>query len=450
VTRDAAIAAAEPDASSSRPAQPAAAGPAVRWLRATVSAVEHLAGGIGTAVLAVGALVAVVTAAALSVAGLGRVTVPATVRVVRAVADRERIRLSRLGADMAEPSATPDDTPAGLRAAAADPVVRREAGWVATHATLGLVLGVLGVGLPLNALRDLTFPLWWRLLSPDLARDWLPFWTVADQWDAWGVGLVGVGWAAAAAALSPAMAWLQALPGRRLLRPLGEDDLTLRIAELTATRAAALDAHLAELRRIERALHDGAQNRLVAVTVLLGAARRAAARRGRAVDVDGAHGLAGEDSVGALIGRAQDAAEQALADLRAVVRSVLPPVLVDRSLPDALAALAATCPVPCRLDADMPSRCAASVEATAYFAVAEALTNVARHSAATRATVTVAVRDGRLHVVVGDDGRGGATEAGGSGLAGIRRRAEAHDGSLVVTSPPGGPTHVALELPCGS
>jgi signal transduction histidine kinase len=189
------------------------------------------------------------------------------------------------------------------------------------------------------------------------------------------------------------------------------------------------------LRRIERALHDGTQNRLVAVTILLGAARRVLTRDPAAAE--------------AILDQAQSAAEQALAELRAVARGILPPVLVDRGLAGALTGLAASCPVPCQVDVDIPGRCAASVEATAYFVVAEALTNVSRHSGATRAGVVVSSRNERLTITITDDGAGGADENSGSGLLGIRRRIEAHDGTLTVASPPGGPTTLTVDLPCG-
>ncbi|MFD0656663.1 sensor histidine kinase [Thermocatellispora tengchongensis] len=231
------------------------------------------------------------------------------------------------------------------------------------------------------------------------------------------------------------MARLQAWFGRRLLRPGPDVDLSLRVAQLTATRAAVLDAHAAELRRIERSLHDGTQNRLVAVNVLLGAALRALER-------DPA-------TAKASLERAQSAAEQALAELRGVVRTILPPILADKSLADALAGLAAACPVPCTIDADLPVRAAASVEATAYFVVAEALTNIAKHSGARQAVVSVRRLDDRLRLQVVDDGRGGADESG-SGLVGIRRRVEAHDGSFTLDSPPGGPTVLDVTLPYGA
>ncbi|MEU8189364.1 sensor histidine kinase [Micromonospora carbonacea] len=405
--------------------------PAAR-VRLSVDALERLVGGLGTAVLALSTLALLTVTALACLVGVGLPAVPYALRALRAVADRERDRLSRAGPVIAAGLPTPQT----LRSAVADRTVRREARWLVTHATLGLFLGLLGLTLPINVLRDGTFPLWWRLLPAGEATSALGFPVVTDTAGALGVGLFGLGWLALVGYATPTLARLQELPGRRLLPPDPDADLVLRVAELTATRAAALDAHAAELRRIERALHDGTQNRIVGVTVLLGAARRAVTRDPAGAD--------------ALLERAQRAAEDALAELRAVVRGILPPVLTDRSLPDALLSLAATCPVPARVDADVPGRCAASVEATAYFVAAEALTNVARHSGARRATVTVRRVADRLRVTIVDDGRGGADERAGSGLSGIRRRAEAHDGKLTLTSPPGGPTTVEVDLPCGS
>jgi signal transduction histidine kinase len=247
---------------------------------------------------------------------------------------------------------------------------------------------------------------------------------------------MGVGWVAVVIGLSPGMARLQAWTGRRLLATSADADLSLRVAQLTATRAAALDAHAVELRRIERSLHDGTQNRLVAVNVLLGAARRAMSRDPAAAE--------------AMLDRAQDAAEQALAELRTVARSILPPVLADRGLAGALTGLAGSCAVPCLIEVDVPGRCAASVEAVAYFVVAEALTNVTKHSGASSVAVAVRRDRDRLLLRVHDDGHGGADEAHGSGLGGIRRRVEAYDGRFILTSPPGGPTTMQVELPCGS
>ncbi|WP_326558529.1 sensor histidine kinase [Micromonospora sp. NBC_01796] len=399
--------------------------------RAALDALEHLVGGLGTGLLALVTLICLAVVALLCLLGIGLLLIPVALRVLRVVADRERARLSRWGPEIIGPEPVPNRLGAVVR----DRAVRRELGWVVCHATLGFILGLSGATLPLYVVTDGTLPLWWYLVPPSEASDTLALVHVHNLPGALVVSLMGLGWLVVLVTLTPYMARLQAWPGRRLLSPDPGTDLTIRVAQLTATRAAALDAHAAELRRIERSLHDGTQNRLVAVNVLLGAARRALARN--------------PSDAEAIIDRAQDAAEQALAELRAVVRTILPPVLTDRSLADALTALAADCPVTCRVDADVSDRCAATVEATAYFVVAEALTNIARHSEARYATVKLRRREDQLVVRITDDGRGGADEHGGSGLVGIRRRVEAHDGTFELVSPVDGPTDLMVRLPCG-
>ncbi|MEU4446489.1 sensor domain-containing protein [Actinosynnema sp. NPDC050801] len=400
-------------------------------LLASFDAVARLVGGLGTALLALTVLIWSGVVALLSCVGVGVVLVPSALRVLRAVANRERARLGVLA---------PGPVPRQARAAVRDVTVRRELAWLPLHATAGLVAGFIGLAMPVTMLQNTTYPFWYRLLPPvDNTPSflfWDVFWDVTDLTGALVVALTGVFCGAFIVGLAPVLVRAQEWPGRHLLAPPAGVDLSLRVVELTATRAAALDAHAAELRRIERSLHDGTQNRLVAVAVLLGAARRA-------VDRDPA-------AVGAVLDRAQDAAEQALAELRAVVRGILPPVLADRGLTGALAGLAGSCGVPCELVVDVPGRCAASVEATAYFVVAEALSNVSKHSGAGSAVVAVRREGDRLLLRIGDDGRGGADELGGSGLSGIRRRVEAHDGRLTLDSPLGGPTTMEVELPCGS
>ncbi|MFE9683191.1 sensor histidine kinase [Streptomyces sp. NPDC006285] len=403
----------------------------VRAAGAAVAALEELVGGFGTALLALLVLAWSAVTAVTSLVGVGLLMAPMLLRALHALAGRERHRLGRRGPEVIGP----DPAPTRLRLALVDPTTRRELRWLVRHATLGLLLGLAGALLPVLAVRDAAFPLYWRLL-PDGATSTSLGIGVAETWaDALAAGLLGLGWAAIILGLTPGMARLQARPGRTLLAAGPDTDLSLRVAELTATRAAALDAHATELRRIERSLHDGTQNRIVTVTVLLGAARRMVAR-----DPSGADEL---------LERAQSAAEQALSELRSVARGILPPVLADRGLAGALTGLAASCPVPCRIDVEAPERCAASVEATAYFVVAEALTNIAKHSGARQAAVTVRSRGGRLRLDITDDGRGGADSAGGSGLTGIRDRIAAHDGTLELASPPGGPTTLKVELPCG-
>ncbi|MEU6726651.1 histidine kinase [Nonomuraea wenchangensis] len=208
--------------------------------------------------------------------------------------------------------------------------------------------------------------------------------------------------------------------------------LAQRVRELTASRAAAVDARAAELRRIERDLHDGAQARLIAVRMNLGLARSA------------------EDPAQAreLIEEAWESAGQALTDLRDLVRGIHPPVLADRGLAGAIEAAALICPVPVATDLVLTGRPEPPVESALYFAAAEALSNVAKHSQATRAWVRLRHTGDRLRLVVGDDGHGGADPAAGTGLRGIAERLSAFDGTLTVHSPPGGPTILTMELPC--
>jgi len=415
----------------------------VRTVNAAGRAVGQLASGLGTSVPALVLLLWLAVTVVTSTVGVGLLMAPAVLRALHTLAGRERARLARRGQQVL----APEPPPTRLRLALVDPTTRREVRWLVRHATLGLVLSLLGVLLPLSAFRDITFPLWWWLVPADVNTTSIGV-GIAHSWlDALSAFLLGLGWTTILLGLAPGMARLQARPALRFLAAGPETDLSLRVVELTATRAAALDAHAVELRRIERSLHDGTQNRLVNVAVLLGAARRMVARD-----------PAGADE---LLERAQSAAEQALAELRTVSRSILPPVLDDRGLAGALSGLAAECAVPCRIDVDVPERCAASVEATAYFVVAEALTNVTKHSGAHNATVTARSRGGRLLLRVEDDGRGGAGgtsqafgsaggAGGGSGLTGIRRRIAAHDGTISLASPPGGPTTLEVELPCGS
>lgn len=398
--------------------------------RTILDALEHLVGCLGTGLLAFAAVMWLLLVALLSAVGVGLLLASSTPRAVRATAERERRRLSRSGEEIIGMGRAPSD----VRTALADATFRRELRWLLLHATFGLGVSLVGLTLVVNAVQDFTYPLWWRILPRDNAAPSFVFWKVTDDGDALAVGLFGVALAVCFLIVGPSLARAQEWPGRRLLPATADVDLSVRIARLSATRAAALDAHATELRRIERSLHDGAQNRLVAANVLIGAARRALARDPAAAD--------------AALDRAQDAAEQALAELRTVVRSILPPVL-EQGLSGALAGLAADCAVPCEVDVDLPGRCAASVEATAYFVTAEALTNVSKHSRARSAAVAVR-RDGdRLTLRIEDDGVGGADAHGGSGLAGIRGRVEAHDGLLSVQSPPGGPTVLLVELPCG-
>ena len=254
---------------------------------------------------------------------------------------------------------------------------------------------------------------------------------------------------AAAAVLLLAAPWLarqvtraDAASARALLGPGRSEELAQRVESLARSRADVVAAADAERRRIERDLHDGAQQRLVSLAMNLGMARERFA--------------GAPEPVRRAIADAHDEAVLALSELREFIRGLHPAVLNDRGLDAALSGLAARAPLPVRLRVDVPRPASPSVEAVAYFIVSEALTNVAKHAQATRAEVTV-TRDGDvLRVAVTDDGSGGAVPAegddagAGTGLRGLTQRAAAVDGTLTLDSPPGGPTIIAAELPCES
>jgi len=229
-------------------------------------------------------------------------------------------------------------------------------------------------------------------------------------------------WAAARAAITQAV-----------LGPRMETDAQL--TEVARSRARLVDAFEVERRRIERDLHDGAQQRLLALSMQLGLARLELP--------DGSPAAEG-------VQRAHELAKEALAELRELIRGVHPKILADRGLHAALREVADRAPLPVDVDVALPERLPGGVEACAYFVVVEALANVAKHSAATRARVVASAAGGRLTVQVRDDGRGGADPARGSGLSGLADRVAAAGGTVSLASPPGGPTVVHVELPCGS
>jgi len=213
-------------------------------------------------------------------------------------------------------------------------------------------------------------------------------------------------------------------------------ELLSRVRRLTITRVDALDTATAELRRIERDLHDGAQARLVALGISLRATERLIKTN--------------PDAAVALVAESRENSARALAELRALVRGINPPVLAERGLGDAIRALALDCPVPAAAEVDLPRRLPPPVEAAAYFAVAEALANAVKHAGARSVHIRAAHAAGVLRIEVTDDGAGGADPSRGTGLRGIERRLGTFDGVLAVSSPPGGPTIIVIEVPCAS
>jgi signal transduction histidine kinase len=221
---------------------------------------------------------------------------------------------------------------------------------------------------------------------------------------------------------------------RTLLARGTDADLASRVQQLTETRGHAIDAATSELRRIERDLHDGAQARLVALGMNLRAVERM---------------LPGSPQAAlGLVAEARETSLRALNELRDLIRGIYPPVLADRGLGHAVRALALDAPLPTELDIDLPGRLTAPVESACYFAVAEALANAVKHSGARRVHIRIQHRAGILRIEVADDGAGGADPARGTGLRGVERRLGTFDGILAVSSPPGGPTMIVMEVPC--
>jgi len=213
-----------------------------------------------------------------------------------------------------------------------------------------------------------------------------------------------------------------------------DPDLASRVQQLTETRGHAIDAATSELRRIERDLHDGAQARLVALGMNLRAVERM---------------LPGSPQAAlGLVAEARETSLRALTELRDLIRGIYPPVLADRGLGHAVRALALDTPLPTELDIDLPGRLTAPVESACYFAVAEALANAVKHSGARRVHIRIQHKAGILRIEVADDGAGGADPARGTGLRGVERRLGTFDGILAVSSPPGGPTMIVMEVPC--
>jgi signal transduction histidine kinase len=306
---------------------------------------------------------------------------------------------------------------------------------VCYHAVAGPLLAVLDVAVLAVwavALVAASIYVWIWALPPQWRVTDVGYTTQAAYITAGGLALLFLG-----PRLTGALVRLETRAAEVLLGPSRTEKLARRVADLAESRAGVLDAADAERRRIERDLHDGAQQRLVSLAVNLGLARAtlgdlpADARK--------------------VIDEAHREAKEAIAELNNLVRGLHPAVLEDRGLDAALSGVAARLPIPVRVAVDLSQRPSPTVEAVAYFVVSEALTNVVKHAQATRADVTVERIGETLLVVVADDGAGGADLAaagGGTGLAGLAKRVASVDGTFSCRSPAGGPTVITVELPC--
>ncbi|MFC8342830.1 sensor histidine kinase [Streptomyces sp. NPDC057280] len=299
-------------------------------------------------------------------------------------------------------------------------------------------------GPPLAVLDLAVLALWAAAVAAASLYVWI--WALPPQWRVTDLGYTpqaayitagGLALLFLGPRLTGALMRLETRAAEVLLGPSRAEKLARRVADLAESRAGVLDAADAERRRIERDLHDGAQQRLVSLAVNLGLARATL-------------GDLPEDAR-KVIDDAHREAKEAIAELNDLVRGLHPAVLEDRGLDAALSGVAARTPIPVRVAVDLPRRPSPTIEAVAYFVVSEALTNVVKHARATRADVTVARIEETLRVIVTDDGTGGAdlaTVGAGTGLAGLAKRVASVDGTFSCRSPAGGPTVVTVELPC--
>ncbi|MER5623386.1 sensor domain-containing protein [Streptosporangium sp. NPDC002544] len=365
-----------------------------------------------------------------------------TLLVARGFADIERRWLPEvLGRPVARPRYRPAPQSAGWFRRMINPLTNGQS-W------LDLLYGI--VAFPISIVTFVFAVVWWAGTILGLTYPLYGWIVYAIPGNDGGLGpLLGLGgalWVEVlintvigvlfAITLSPVVrgaALIQAGLGRAMLTGVAE--LHDRIDDLAEGRAAAVSAEANALRRLERDIHDGPQQRLVSLAMDLSRAQRQIRRDPAGVEQ--------------MLGQAITSTRETLDELRALSRGIAPPILSDRGLAPALAALAGRCTVPVELDVQVEGRFPAAVENSVYFVVAEALTNVAKHSHATICTVTLTRTGGFLMLTIGDDGVGGAHVAKGHGLSGLGDRLKAVDGELVVDSPVGGPTVIVAEVPCG-
>ncbi|MEU7800474.1 sensor domain-containing protein [Micromonospora arborensis] len=355
--------------------------------------------------------------------------------VTRRLAAIERQRAGwLLGAPIGSPY-LPTDGPVArrIRGIAVQPATWRDLAWLVVLFPLGVAGGIVGIVVTAVELGAVTAPAWaWAVPNPNAPFLVKPAMTTTPG--RFVLCLLGL-------ALLPVVAWLlrrlagaEVWAAHALLAPGNHRQLVERAAQLAESRTRVVDAQAAELRRIERDLHDGAQARIVAAGMTLALAERKLRNGGEIIpDVR-------------LVRRQLD---DALAELRRLVRGIHPPILTDRGLYPALAALAADSPLAVDVRGDPTDRYPPAIESAAYFVVAEGLANAGKHADATSCLIVLARAPGLVMVTLTDDGRGGADPAGG-GLSGLRQRIEALDGTLTLTSPPGGPTRLHTEFPCAS
>ncbi|MEU5885282.1 sensor domain-containing protein [Streptomyces sp. NPDC047461] len=395
--------------------------------------------GLGLALVALPGAVLCFTLSLVSFAlipiGVGIVTTPWVLTGVRAFADWRRVLAAEWGG-VRIPSAyrpIPEDANPWTRTFGMlrDPATWRDFRWLPVDMTAGFVTALLPAVLVLYPLEGFALAAGlWRVFPDGYWYGFVPVTGQASALAAAALGLVILffGHFFAPRALQAHFRLTRAVLGAN------QGELAERVRVLTETRRDAVDTSAAELRRIERDLHDGAQARLVAMGMDLGTIEML-------LDKDPAKARE-------LLAQARKSSVDALAELRDLVRGIHPPVLAERGLGDAVKALALRLPLPSDVTVELTGRADAPVESAAYFAISEVLTNAVKHSGADRLWIDLHHTEGMLRITVTDDGKGGAAIGAGSGLAGVERRLGTFDGVLAVSSPAGGPTMVTMEIPC--
>ncbi|BCY13223.1 sensor histidine kinase [Actinoplanes sp. L3-i22] len=351
----------------------------------------------------------------------------AMIRLDRRVADWHRRRASEI---LGTPVPSPYSGPPRRDEAA----TWRDLAWLVASFPLGIAGAAIAGGLWIGALECLFAPLIEPFAPPGVFTPLI--YEVDSQPVAWLTVLAAPIVGLAAVTVPGLVNRLRARLATALLAPTEAERLRIRVGRLAASREIVVDSSAAELRRIERDLHDGPQVRLVSLAMQLGIAEDL-------LDDDPA--LARK-----MVVDAKGSAGEVLGELRDLVRGIHPPVLADRGLPGAVEALALNSAIPVTLDLNVPGRLSPAIESAGYFVFAEALTNAIKHSGATLVTATITHDGSTLVVSVADNGRGGAEPGAGGGLRGIERRLSAFDGRVTVSSPVGGPTVVHMEVPCVS
>jgi signal transduction histidine kinase len=379
--------------------------------------------------------------------GVGVFTTPLVVDAIRVHANQRRI-FAREWCGLTIPSGYRPMPVSRSRPGAAGQVERcahllqdsatwRDVGWLFCDGVGGFILAVLPAALIGQFLFGLVLVTGvWVPITEAGGTYWFAFVPVDSWLTAVLAALVGCGFAVLTLYVNPLLIRGHFLMAGYLMGFSEKQLLVQRVERLTETRHDAVDNSAAELRRIERDLHDGAQARLVAMGMSLGTIEAL-------IEQDPAQAKR-------LLAQARENSAEALTELRDLVRGIHPPVLHERGLADAARALALRMQLPVEVDAEVPGRLEEPVESAAYFAISEVLTNAAKHSGAERAWLDIyySRKDRTLRIAVTDDGRGGANLEGGTGLAGIERRLGPFDGVMAVTSPRGGPTMVTIEIPC--